>query len=106
MSEQMARARRGIGSVFAGMPMLESLKHPQFRMMWGGSVFSTAAMQMSMVAVFGLAYYLTNQATMLGLVAGARAVPMTVFSLVGGVVTDRARKRNLLVMTQSGLALS
>ena len=86
------------------LPFLESLTNPEFRMLWAGSLFSTAAMQMNMVAQSWLAYDLTGSATILGLVAGARAIPMAVFSLVGGVVADRVRKRNLLMVTQSGLA--
>jgi MFS family permease len=73
-------------------------------MLWFGSLFSTAAMQMNMVAQSWLAYHLTGSATMLGMVAGARAIPMATFSLLGGVVADRVRKRNLLMVTQSGLA--
>ena len=88
-----------------GLAFLESLTNAEFRMLWIGSLFSTAAMQMNMVAQSWMAYDLTGSATILGLVAGARAIPMAAFSLVGGVVADRVRKRNLLMVTQSGLAV-
>jgi MFS family permease len=88
-----------------GRLVFESLTNPLFRMLWTGSLFSTAAMQMNMVAQSWLAYDLSGSATVLGLVAGARAIPMAVFSLVGGAVADRVKKRNLLMFTQSGLTI-
>lgn len=85
--------------------MFESLQAPLFRMLWIGTLFSTAAMQMNMLAKPWLAYHLTGSAVILGLVSGAQAIPQLVFSLVGGVVADRVRKRNLLLVTQSGLGI-
>ena len=88
------------------LSMFASLQQTEFRMLWFGTLFSAAAMQMNMVAQSWLAYDLTGSAALLGVVAGARSVPMLLFSLVGGLVADRVRKRNLIAMSQSGLALS
>ncbi len=99
----------GAGAIFHPSPrlmlMFESLQEPLFRMLWIGTLFSTAAMQMNMLAKPWLAYNLTGSAVILGLVAGAQAIPQLTFSLVGGVVADRVRKRNLLLITQSCLGL-
>ena len=86
--------------------MFESLQDTSFRMLWVGTFFSTFAMQVNMVAQSWLAYHLTGSAAVLGLVAGARAIPMLLLSLWGGVVADRVPKRNLIASSQLGLGLS
>lgn len=85
--------------------MFESLQEPHFRMLWIGTLFSTAAMQMNMLAKPWLAYHLTGSAVVLGLVAGAQAIPQMILALVGGVTADRVRKRSLLLVTQTLLGL-
>ena len=109
MSAQEASSQGSASSASPGRNrflMFESLQDVAFRMLWLGTFFSTAAIQIDMVAKSWLAYDLTGSAAILGLVAGARAVPMLLLSLVGGVVADRVRKRNLIVASQFCLGLS
>lgn len=78
-----------------------ALQNRDFRMLWIGTLGSFTAMQMQMVARGYLAYSLTGSATALGIVTLARGLPQLVFTLVGGVLADRVRKRNLLLVTQT-----
>jgi len=48
----------------------------------------------------------THSAGALGLILAARSVPMLLFLLVGGVVADRFSRRTVLLVSNSGAALS
>ena len=85
--------------------LFASLSNPGFRWLWFGTLFSMAAMQMNIISQPWLAYDLSDSATVLGLVALARGVPMFAFSFLGGVAADRFDKRNLLIATQLLLSL-
>jgi MFS family permease len=56
---------------------------------------------MQMAAQGWLVLELTNSAFSLGLVAACAAFPTLVFSLPAGVVADRLKKRNILLVTQT-----
>ncbi|MBT4092047.1 MAG: MFS transporter [Deltaproteobacteria bacterium] len=82
-----------------------SLKNRNFRRFWIAMIFFYNAMQMGMVARGWLVYTLTDSAMALGLVTAGWGLPMVMFSLYGGVIADRFRKRNLMLITQVGLFL-
>jgi len=85
-----------------------ALQNRDFRLLWTGTLGSYMAMQMVMVSRGYLAYALTGSAAVLGIVSLARGLPQLVFTLFGGVLADRVKKRNLLLVTQiitGGLAL-
>ena len=56
---------------------------------------------MQSVAQGWLVYSLTKSPFYLGLVAASGALPILLFTFAGGIVADRFRKRNLLLMTQA-----
>lgn len=56
---------------------------------------------MQSVAQGWLVYSLTKSPFYLGLVAAAGSLPILMFTFAGGIVADRFRKRNLLLMTQA-----
>jgi len=56
---------------------------------------------MQIVANGWLVYQLTDSAFALGMVSAAVGLPLLLFSLLGGAVTDRAAKRNLIILSQS-----
>lgn len=56
---------------------------------------------MQSVAQGWLVYSLTKSPFYLGLVAAAGSLPILLFTFAGGIVADRFRKRNLLLMTQA-----
>jgi MFS family permease len=82
------------------------LGEPQFRVIWLGMAPSMLAIQMGTVATGFAAFTLSGSATVLGGVSLATGLPMLLLSLVGGVVADRASRRNILLGTQSTLGLS
>ena len=56
---------------------------------------------MQSVAQGWLVYSLTKSPLYLGMVAAAASLPILLFSLFGGVIADRYRKRDLLLFTQA-----
>ena len=75
---------------------LDSLEIRDFRWLWISSMAAFVAMQMQMVARGWLVYDLTKSPVALAWVMASMALPMSVFSLIGGAITDRVPKRNLL----------
>lgn len=84
----------------------ESLSNPHFRWLWLGRLASSATFQMSTVAQGWLVYQLTGSAFALGWVSAGWSVSTLLLSLVGGVISDRAEKRDLLIWTRGGMVLS
>ena len=56
--------------------------------------------QMQMVARGYLTYDLTENPGLVGIVIGGSAVPMLIFSLFGGVLSDRINKKILIQVGQ------
>lgn len=83
----------------------DSLKNPVYRLYYGGMLGQMAAMNMQLVTQSLLIYRLTGSTTILGTLALAHAVPLTVLSLFGGVLADRLEKKNILLTGQSVSAL-
>ena len=77
----------------------ESLQHRDYRWLWLSSMLGFLAMNMQQVARGWLVYDMTGSAMALAWVMVSMALPMSVFSLIGGAITDRVPKRNLLGMT-------
>ncbi|MBI4685218.1 MAG: MFS transporter [Nitrospirae bacterium] len=72
-----------------------------FRLFWFGQVISLSGTWMQSVAQGWLIYSLTKSPLYLGIVATASTLPILLFTLIGGVLADRFRKRNLLILTQA-----
>ena len=77
------------------------LKHRNFRIFWGGQTLSLVGTWMQSVGEGWLALQLSNSALMVGVVAGASALPVLLLSLYGGVVADRNDKLKLVRIAQS-----
>src|SRR5437868_6431902 len=90
-----------------------ALAHRDFRLFWVGLVVSNIGTWMQQ---FGLGWLVVQLAIKdgvpqlapfyLGLVGLSRALPGLAFGLFGGVVADRADRRRLLLVTQSGAAVA
>jgi MFS family permease len=78
-----------------------ALSYRDFRLFWFGQLVSLSGTWMQSVAQGWLVYSLTGSPLYLGLVAAAAALPILLFTFVGGIVADRFPKRNLLLMTQA-----
>ncbi len=86
--------------------MFRSLRRRNFRLFLGGQLVSNLGTWMQNVALAWLVLQITHSPLDVGVVSAVQFVPSLVFGAYGGVVADRFRKRNLLVFTQSGLALA
>ena len=82
-----------------------SLRNTNYRWLWLGSVASFAALQMQIIARGWLVWEMTGSELALGIVSFAFGVPIFLFSIFGGAVTDRLNKRNLIIATQAAYAL-
>ncbi len=82
-----------------------TLRHRDYRLLWGAEIFSTTGSQMQRVAIAWQVYDLTGDALKLGLLGLARFVPIIVFGLVGGVLADQRDRRQILFISQSLLML-
>jgi MFS family permease len=81
-----------------------SLYIRDFRLFWTGQLISFSGTWMQTTAQGWLVYSLTKSPFYLGMVAAASSLPILLFTLIGGAVADRFRKRNLLLVTQ-GLSI-
>jgi MFS family permease len=80
-----------------------SLRHRNFRLFYGGQTISLLGSWMQSVALSWLVLILTNSSFYLGLVSALQALPILIFSFLGGVVADQAHKQRLLYLTQGGM---
>lgn len=78
-----------------------SLNNRNFRFLWFGQVLSATAMHADMVARAWLVWDLTGSSTSVASVLVARALPMLVLGLFGGVAADRFNRRRLLMVIQT-----
>jgi MFS family permease len=78
-----------------------ALQYRDFRLFFFGQIISLSGTWMQSVAQGWLVYSLTKSPFYLGLVAAFGSLPILLFSLFGGIVADRIKKRNLLVLTQA-----
>ncbi|MGH2583499.1 MAG: MFS transporter [Dehalococcoidia bacterium] len=82
-----------------------ALRNRDYRLLWLGTLGSFTAMQMQQVARGYLAFELSGSAAVLGVVGLSFGLPQLIFSLFGGVLADRVKKRNLLLVTQVATGL-
>jgi len=81
--------------------MFSSLSFRDFRLLWFGNIAATFAMQMQMVARGWLIYDMTASPMALTWVMLSFMLPSVVFSLAGGVIADRLRKRSIMIISGS-----
>ena len=77
-----------------------AFKHKSFRYYWIGMAVSTTGSWMQNAAQPWLAYKLTDSAFLLSLVSALQFTPVLLFSLFAGVIIDRFKKKNILIVTQ------
>lgn len=82
------------------------LRHRDFRLMWGSQLVSQVGTQMQSAALHWHVYLLAGSPLALGAVGLTRVVPLVAFSLVGGVLADRADRRRVLLAAQSVMLLA
>lgn len=82
-----------------------SLRYRDYRLVWLGSCTEHMGQHMETMAIAWLMKELTDSPYYLGLLAVSRVAPLILFALVGGVLTDRLDRRNLLINCLWGGAL-
>lgn len=90
----MSEARPGFTRIFS------ALEHRDYRLLFFSSAVSTVGGQLQGLTNTWQIYTLTGSALQIGLSGVARAVPIIVFSLAGGVIADRFDRRRIILFTQ------
>ena len=80
--------------------MFSSLAIRDFRFLWLSNLAASFAMQMQMVARGWLIYDMTSSPLALTWVMLSFMLPSFVFSLAGGVIADRMRKKSIMITSQ------
>ena len=84
---------------------LRALGHRDFRLFWFGQLVSLIGTWMQSVGQSWLVLELTNSPFRLGLIGALQFGPILLFSFLSGAISDRVRKRRLLLGTQTALML-
>ncbi len=82
-----------------------SLRYRNYRLWFVGQLASLVGTWMQSTAQGFLVYELTHSPVYLGVVAFAAGVPSWLFTLYGGVVSDRLPRRTVLICTQSAMMI-
>jgi MFS family permease len=77
-----------------------SFAHRNYRLWFYGQAVSLMGTFMQITAQAFLIYQLTHSPAYLGYIGFASGVPLWLFALFGGVVSDRMQRRTLLLITQ------
>jgi DHA3 family tetracycline resistance protein-like MFS transporter len=91
---------------FTRLQLLSPLRHRDFRLLWSGMAVSLLGDGVFLVAVAWEAYVLWNAPAALSLVGVGMTVPMLVFLLPGGVVSDRYDRRLVMLGADALRALA
>jgi MFS family permease len=83
-----------------------SFRYPEFRYLIAASFLLTMALMIQEVAIGYELYRITHDPLALGLIGLVEAIPFISFTLYGGHVADRKSKRNVLMWSVGGIALS
>jgi MFS family permease len=82
-----------------------ALKHPNYRLWFGGQLISLFGTWMQITAQSYLVFELTHSPAYLGYVSFAFGLPSWFFMLYGGVIADRVPRRTLLIITQCSMMM-
>ncbi|WP_447008316.1 MFS transporter [Saccharothrix isguenensis] len=82
------------------------LKVVAFRRLWLSTMVTAIGSQLTAVAVPKQVYDLTGSSGWVGVSAGVALVPLLVFGLYGGAIADVVDRRKLLIVTNTGIAVT
>src|SRR5713101_8334984 len=80
--------------------VFKAFQYRDFRLMWIGACTSSIGTWMQIVAQGWLIYRLSHSSFLLGLDQFLAGIPIFLFTLIGGVVADRAERRKILLGSQ------
>ncbi|MFE5190812.1 MFS transporter [Streptomyces sp. NPDC056628] len=82
------------------------LHRPAYRRLWSSTIVTAVGSQLTAVAVPKQVYDITGSSAWVGAASLAGLVPLTVFALWGGAIADSMDRRRLLLITNSGIAVT
>lgn len=82
------------------------LRRPAYRRLWSSTIVTSVGSQLTAVAVPKQIYDITHSSAWVGYASLAGLVPMVVFALWGGAVADTVDRRKLLLVTNTGIAVT
>ncbi|SES43138.1 Transmembrane secretion effector [Streptomyces sp. yr375] len=82
------------------------LRRPAYRRLWSSTIVTAVGSQLTAVAVPKQIYDITGSSAWVGYASLAGLVPMVVFALWGGAIADTVDRRKLLLITNSGIAVT
>jgi MFS family permease len=85
----------------ASLNPFRALRHRNFFLFWSGQTLSLIGTWMQSMAEGWLAFELTRNAFLVGLVAASQSLPILLLSLYAGVLVDRANKLRLVTICQT-----
>jgi MFS transporter, DHA1 family, staphyloferrin A biosynthesis exporter len=89
-----------------GFSTFRSLRYPDYRLLWTGTLFSSSGQWIQQVTLSWLAYQMTGSAFLLGAINGFRALPLLFLAPFGGVAADRLDRKTLMFSTQAFLLVT
>ncbi|MEU6376082.1 MFS transporter [Streptomyces sp. NPDC046909] len=82
------------------------LRHPAYRRLWSSTIVTAVGSQLTAVAVPKQIYDITGSSAWVGYASLAGLLPLMVFALWGGAIADSMDRRKLLLLTNSGIAVT
>jgi MFS family permease len=82
------------------------LRHKHFRRLWLSTTVTTVGSQLTAVAVPKQLYDDTGSSAYVGLSGAVALVPLALFALWGGSIADAVDRRKMLLITNTGIALT
>ncbi|MFF3908002.1 MFS transporter [Streptomyces sp. NPDC001848] len=82
------------------------LRRPGYRRLWSSTIVTAVGSQLTAVAVPKQIYDITGSSAWVGYASLAGLLPLALFALWGGAIADSMDRRRLLLITNSGLAVT
>ncbi|CAL9646907.1 MFS transporter [Streptomyces sp. enrichment culture] len=82
------------------------LRRPAYRRLWASTAVTAVGSQLTAVAVPKQIYDITGSSAWVGAASLAGLLPLVVFALWGGAIADSMDRRKLLLITNSGIAVT
>ncbi|MEU5095494.1 MFS transporter [Streptomyces sp. NPDC020996] len=82
------------------------LRIPAYRRLWSSTIVTAVGSQLTAVAVPKQIYDITHSSAWVGAASLAGLLPLIVFALWGGAVADSMDRRRLLLITNTGIAVT
>ncbi|WP_217179032.1 MFS transporter [Streptomyces sp. AC495_CC817] len=82
------------------------LRRPAYRRLWSSTIVTAVGSQLTAVAVPKQIYDITGSSAWVGYASLAGLLPLVVFALWGGAVADSVDRRMLLLVTNTGIAVT